>query len=104
MTANKQTNCVQVPYFSSPLIPFGALGKPTGLATADNARFVSEQASRVTNWAPSKISGGILLSAQPSSVAVGRCEPVTIRGWRLGNGSDVVSVTMNGGKDCVLDL
>jgi len=105
VTPNKQTNCVQVPYFSSPLASYGAPGKATGLATADNARFVTEQALRVTNWAPSKASGGILLSAQPSSVVVVRCEPVTIQGWRLGNGSDIVSVTFNGGeRTCMKQL
>lgn len=91
-------------YFSSPLITHGALGRATGVAVgpgkspADNARVLREQASRATNWALSKRDGGLIFSVQPSAVAVGRCEPVTISGWRIGTtGSDIANVTINGG-------
>jgi hypothetical protein len=97
VTTNRRTNCPRGLYFSSPLIAQGGLGRTTGVATADNARILREQWSRATNWVKSKTNGGLVFSVAPAYAVLGRCEAITITGWRLGTtGSDIASVTLGG--------
>jgi hypothetical protein len=97
VTTNRRTNCPRAPYFSSPLTVQGALGRTTGIATSDNARVLREQATRAVTWTRSTTPGGLIFSVTPAYAVLGRCEAVTISGWRIGvTGSDITSVTLNG--------
>jgi hypothetical protein len=102
VTPSKRTNCHSAPFFSSPEITNGALGRTTGVVTSDNARVLREQADRATNWMLSTTSGGLIFTVQPGWVTVNRCEPVVISGWRLMDDrkgavvDEIVSVTLAG--------
>mmetsp|Transcript_28722 Transcript_28722/g.61872 ORF Transcript_28722/g.61872 Transcript_28722/m.61872 type:complete len:1063 (+) Transcript_28722:186-3374(+) len=95
-TTNGQTDCPEVFFFSSPLVTNGGLGRPTGIATSDNARLHNERAATVTNWMPAVETGGIISSAMPAFAVEDSCAEVVISGWRIGSGADITSVTLAG--------
>ena len=97
ITPNGQTNCPRVFWFSSPLVTQGAMNNPTGIATSDNSRVIRERLTGIINWMPSTTSGGLIFSASPSAMSVTQCSTVTIKGWRIGTGADITSVTLKGG-------
>mmetsp|Transcript_28449 Transcript_28449/g.47793 ORF Transcript_28449/g.47793 Transcript_28449/m.47793 type:complete len:989 (+) Transcript_28449:22-2988(+) len=96
ITPNGQTGCPRDFYISSPLVTEGALNQATGDEYSDNARIVTEETSKAITWKDSVTPGGILFSASPSTVDIGLCSLVNITGWRIGTGSDITSVALNG--------
>mmetsp|Transcript_63753 Transcript_63753/g.132745 ORF Transcript_63753/g.132745 Transcript_63753/m.132745 type:complete len:894 (+) Transcript_63753:122-2803(+) len=96
ITPNGQSSCPRDTWFSSPLITQGALNQPTGLVTSDNARVTREEISRVINWTPATIAGGLVFDVSPEMTDDNICIDITIDAWRVGTGADIVSVTLDG--------
>ncbi|KAJ1409656.1 hypothetical protein B484DRAFT_468748, partial [Ochromonadaceae sp. CCMP2298] len=93
---NNRTNCPRALYFSSPLVTNGALGEETGITTSDNARLINENAASAASWVAAVETGGLIDTAMPAFALQDACTEVAISGWRIGTGSDITSVTLNG--------
>mmetsp|Transcript_2709 Transcript_2709/g.4198 ORF Transcript_2709/g.4198 Transcript_2709/m.4198 type:complete len:480 (-) Transcript_2709:1269-2708(-) len=97
-TPSGQTHCPRDFWFSNPDVTQGVLNQPTGTATSNNARVHNEQISRVINWKPSLHNQeGLLFAVEPDTSPIDICTVVNITGWRIGNGDDITSVTLDGG-------
>ena len=68
-----------------------------GTTNLNNARSLNESRQTAVALENSQVEGGLIFSVQPNHVSVSEtCFEVTIKGWHLGSGSDISSVSFAG--------
>ena len=97
-TTRGRTRCPRQPYFSNPDIMRGEIDEPIGTSEANNAHYLNAPATKaaITNVRKSTQSGGVIDNVFPSTASSILCTPVRISGFALGNGDNVVSVSLDG--------